>query len=311
MKWTEVSIHTSQEAVEAISSLLHEAGAGGVVIEDPEMLSREWDRPYGEIVELSASDFPEEGVLVKGYILLEESPEALLHNLRESILDLKAFGLDVGIATIVSREVDEDDWAKAWKKYYKPVRVSDHVTVSPSWEVYEAEADEKVIRLDPGMAFGTGTHPTTVLCIRALEKVIQGGENVIDVGCGTGVLSIAAAKLGASSILALDLDQVAVESATLNVGMNEVSDQVTVRKNDLLHGIEGQYDLVVANILAEVIVTFVDQVAERLKSGGTYITAGIISNKADMVKEALEKDGLPVVETFHEEDWVAFISKKV
>jgi ribosomal protein L11 methyltransferase len=311
MKWTEVSIHTSQEAVEAISSLLHEAGAGGVVIEDPEVLSREWDRPYGEIVELSASDFPEEGVIIKGYILLEDSPEALVQNLRLSILDLRTFGLDVGVATIVSREVDEDDWATAWKKYYKPVRVSNSVTVSPSWEEYEAEPNEKVIRLDPGMAFGTGTHPTTVLCIRALEKVIHGGENVIDVGCGTGVLSIAAAKLGAGSILALDLDQVAVESATLNVEMNGVSDQVTVRKNDLLQGVEGQYELIVANILAEVIVTFGDQVAESLRPGGTYITSGIISGKADMVKEALEKAGLPVEEMFREEDWVAFISKKV
>jgi ribosomal protein L11 methyltransferase len=311
MKWTEVSIHTSQEAVEAISSILHEAGAGGVVIEDPEVLNREWDRPYGEIVELSPSDFPEEGVIVKGYILLDEPPKKLLDSVHSSILDLKAFGLDMGAATIASREVDEDDWSTAWKKYYKPVRVSNKVTVSPSWEDYEAGPDEQVIRLDPGMAFGTGTHPTTTLCIRALEKVIRGGEKVIDVGCGTGILSIAAAKLGAEDVLAVDLDQVAVESATLNVELNEVSNRVHVRKNDLLQEIEETYDIIVANILAEVIVTFTDQVAEHLKPNGIYITSGIIANKAEMVKDALKEAGLPVMETFNEGDWVAFISKKV
>jgi ribosomal protein L11 methyltransferase len=311
MRWTEVTIHTSQEAVEAVSSILHEAGADGVVIEDPEVLTREWNRPFGEIVQLSPSDFPEEGVIVKGYILLDSPPEKLLDDLRLSMLDLKAFGLDTGIATIVSGEVDEDDWSTAWKKYYKPVKVSDRITVAPSWEDYEAGPDEQIIRLDPGMAFGTGTHPTTILCIRALEKMIRGGEKVIDVGCGTGVLSIAAAKLGAKEVLAVDLDQVAVESAAFNAEINRVSDRVNVRKNDLLRQLDGTYDLIVANILAEVIVTFADQVAERLKPNGIYITSGIISKKAEVVKDALEEAGLPVMETFNEDDWVAFISKKV
>lgn len=311
MKWTEITVHAAQETVEAISYLLNEQGAEGVTIEDPEVLSREWDSPYGEILQLSADDYPEEGVRLKGYFYLENTADSIIASLHESIEELKAMGLDVGAATISTRVVDDEDWSTAWKKYYKPVSVSSRITVCPSWEEYSPRPDEVMLYLDPGMAFGTGTHATTVLCLRALEKVLSGGEKVLDVGCGTGVLSIAAAKLGAESVLAIDLDPVAVDSAKLNVELNRVVDRVEVRQNDLVTDLNGPYDVVVANILAEVLVTFPHEVYERLKPGGIYITSGIIQSKADMVKAALDKAGLPVEETFHEEDWVAFLSKKV
>lgn len=311
MIWTEIRIDTAAEAVEAVSALLHEEGAEGVVIEDPEVLTREWATPFGEMVALSPADFPEEGVRIKGYLPLEEEVEAVLARIRIKLEDLREFGLDMGSCDMSAKAVDEDDWAHAWKQYYKPVRISEHITVSPTWEEYQGAAGEKVIRLDPGMAFGTGTHPTTALCIRSLESVLHGGEKVLDVGCGTGVLSIAASMLGASRVLALDLDPVAVESARLNVALNGVEDQVEVRQNDLVKGVDEGYDVVVANILAEVIVMFPQEVFQRLKPGGYYVTSGIIATKADWVKEALIGAGFDVLETIHEQDWVALIAKKV
>jgi ribosomal protein L11 methyltransferase len=184
-------------------------------------------------------------------------------------------------------------------------------TIVPTWEIYEpVSSDELIIELDPGMAFGTGTHPTTVLCIQALERTVQKDDKVIDVGTGSGVLSIAAGLLGAKQIQALDLDQVAVESARLNCKLNKVQNVVNVSQNNLLDGIKGPVDLVVSNILAEIIVRFIDKAYEVLKENGTFITSGIIQNKNHEVKEALQNAGFVIEETMVMEDWVAFIAKK-
>ncbi len=170
---------------------------------------------------------------------------------------LPSYDIEIGTGNMTVNEVNEEDWATAWKKYYHPVQISDTFTIVPTWEEYTpASPDEKIIELDPGMAFGTGTHPTTTMCIRALEKTVQPGDTVIDVGTGSGVLSIAAAKLGASSVQAYDLDPVAVESAEMNVRLNKTDDIVSVGQNSLLEGIEGPVDLIVANLLAEIILLF-------------------------------------------------------
>jgi ribosomal protein L11 methyltransferase len=311
MKWSEFSIHTTQEAVEPICNILHEAGASGVVIEDPAELVKEREDIFGEIYELSPDDYPKEGVIVKAYFVVNSFIGKTIEAIKEAINGLSLYGIDIGFNKVTISEVNEEDWATAWKKYYKPVKVSEYITIKPTWEEYEPENDQEcIIELDPGMAFGTGTHPTTVLCIQAIEKKLKKGDHVIDVGTGTGVLSIAAAKLGASKVLALDLDEVAVNSAQLNVKLNKVEDVVTVKQNNLLDQVEEKADLIVANILAEVIVRFVDKASLLLNKGGIFITSGIIKGKKQVVKDALLAQDFMIEETLENEDWVAFIAKK-
>lgn len=312
MKWSEITIHTTQEAIEAVANVLHDAGAGGVIIEDPEVLERDWESPFGEIYELSHSDFPEEGVYVKAYLPLNSYLMETVEQIKSSINNLLTYDINIGHGKVTISEVNEEDWASGWKKYYKPLQVSNKVWITPTWEEITENLDEKiVIELDPGMAFGTGTHPTTVMCIQSLEKVVKGNEEVIDVGCGTGVLSIAAAKLGANHVLALDLDEVAVKSAKLNTKINKVDTIVDVKQNNLLDYIENSADIIVANILADVIVRFTSDVARILKPNGKYITSGIIQAKADLVKDNLEEHGFVIEETLQIEDWIAYIAKKV
>jgi ribosomal protein L11 methyltransferase len=311
MKWSEISIHTSQEAVEAVSNILHEAGASGVVIEDPEMLMRDWDVTYGEVYQLSPQDFPEDGVIIKAYFPINSYLGETIEEIKLAVNNLVLFDIPIGLGQITLSEVHEEEWATAWKKYYKPVHISNRITITPTWEEYEPQSkDEMVIELDPGMAFGTGTHPTTVLCIRALEDYVSRGMHVIDVGCGSGVLSIAAAKLGAESILALDLDELAVKTTSINSKLNNVSGKIKFKQNNLLEGIETQADLIVSNILAEIIVRFVDDAYALLKPGGTFITSGIIAQKEEDVKEALSQAGFEIIETRHLEDWTAIAAKK-
>ncbi|KHF31244.1 Ribosomal protein L11 methyltransferase [Anoxybacillus sp. BCO1] len=280
MKWSEISIHTTHEAVEAISNILHEAGAGGVVIEDPFELTKERETTYGEIYQLNPDDYPEEGVIIKAYLPVNSFLGETVEEIKQAINNLMLYNIDIGRNKITISEVNEEEWATAWKKYYNPVKISERFTIVPTWETYEpVSSDELIIELDPGMAFGTGTHPTTVMCIQALEKTVKEGDTVVDVGTGSGILSIAAAMLGAKRVHALDLDPVAVESAKLNVKLNKVHDVVAVSQNNLLDRVDEQADVIVANILAEIILRFVDDAYRLLRSGGVFITSGIIQTK--------------------------------
>ena len=311
MKWSEISIHTTHEAVEAISNILHEAGAGGVVIEDPFELTKERETTYGEIYQLNPDDYPEEGVIIKAYLPVNSFLGETVEEIKQAINNLMLYNIDIGRNKITISEVNEEEWATAWKKYYNPVKISERFTIVPTWETYEpVSSDELIIELDPGMAFGTGTHPTTVMCIQALEKTVKKGDTVVDVGTGSGILSIAAAMLGAERVHALDLDPVAVESAKLNVKLNKVHDVVTVSQNNLLDRIDEQADVIVANILAEIILRFVDDAYRLLRAGGTFITSGIIQTKKQEVKEGLMRAGFTIEETLTMEDWVAFVAKK-
>lgn len=311
MKWSELCIHTTNEAVEPISNILHEAGASGVVIEDPCELTKEREDQFGEIYQLNPDDYPEEGVIVKAYLPVTSFISETVEEIKEAINNLVTYNIDIGLNKVSISEVNEEEWSTAWKKYYHPVKISEKFTIVPTWEEYTpVHSDELIIELDPGMAFGTGTHPTTVMCIQALERTVQKDDRIIDVGTGSGVLSIAAALLGAKHVDALDLDEVAVNSARLNIELNKVQNTVTVSQNNLLTGKTEQVDLIVANILAEIIVRFTDDVGKLVKPGGYFIASGIIQQKKQLVKDAILTAGFEIVETLVMEDWVAIIAKK-
>ena len=312
MKWNEVKVETASEAVEAVANILMEAGASGVAIEDALDVENFHSDAYGEL--LTKDDFAhiKEGALVMAYFPETVFLPEQLPFIQAQITKLSDFGLAIGKNTLTVSEVAEEDWATAWKKYYHPVRVTRCLTIVPSWESYQPVTDdEKVILLDPGMAFGTGTHPTTNLTLQALEVTLRGGETVLDVGTGSGVLSIASKYYGAKEVHAFDLDSVAVAAAQENMDLNPVAKDVKVSVNDLLAGISIEADVIVANILADIIVRMIPDAARLLKPEGRFIVSGIISEKQPMILAEMQAHGFELTQLFTQKDWHALIFKKV
>ncbi|WP_321385569.1 50S ribosomal protein L11 methyltransferase [uncultured Enterococcus sp.] len=311
MKWTEVKVETASEAVEAISNIMMEAGASGVAIEDALDVENFESDLYGEILDREQFTHIKEGALVMAYFPETTFLPEILPFIKENIARLPEFGLMIGKNVLTVSEVAESDWATAWKKYYHPVRVTRYLTIVPSWEKYETADDkESIITLDPGMAFGTGTHPTTRLTLQAMETVLRGGETLLDVGTGSGVLSIAGKYLGAKSVHAYDLDEVAVTAAKENMAMNPVAADVKVAANNLLTGIDIEADVIVANILADIIVLMVEDAYRLLKENGTLIVSGIIHEKKEMVLTKMIESGFLIDQVFQQGDWYAIILKK-
>lgn len=311
MQWTEICIHTTNEAIEPISNILHETGASGLVIEDPLDLVKVRKNVFGEIYDLDPNEYPAEGVRIKAYLPMNSFLSETVNQIKLAINNLLTYDIDIGTNQVSLSEVNEEEWATAWKKYYKPVKISKKITITPTWEDYTpVSSDEIIIELDPGMAFGTGTHPTTVLSIQALETYLKENDSVIDVGCGSGVLSIAAAKLGAKEVFAYDLDEIAVKSTEFNAELNKLDQQIVVKQNDLLNNINKKADIIVSNILAEIIVQFVDDAWGNLVDGGLFITSGIIQNKKQLVKDTLIQQGFEILDLNEMEDWISIVAKK-
>ncbi|MBP2637918.1 MAG: prmA [Firmicutes bacterium] len=307
MKWSEISIQTSHEATEAVANIFHDLGASGVVIEDPELVntyrrSGSWD--YCDIPE----ELETEVVTIKAYLPVDEFLDDKLRIFEDQINRLAEHNLDKGRGCINCREVMEEDWASSWKEFFHPVRVSEHIVIKPSWEEYLPADGDIIIELDPGMAFGTGTHNTTAMCIRALEDVIKPGHIVFDVGTGSGVLAVAAAKLGANSVQAIDLDAVAVRVATENVTINDVARAVKTTQGDLLTGVTGKADVIVANIIADIIIKMLPDVKTRLVNKGSFIASGIISERLSDVTQALMDNGFVIDKVTEEGGWVAIVA---
>lgn len=309
MKWTEVYIKTTQEACDAVSEMLTSIGSAGVVIEDPSEIRRQIERPGSldyaddEFLESLGTD-----VTVKAYFNQEHNPDELAVLIKEKLRFISQF-LDTGEGFTGYKEVDDEDWSTAWKKYYKPFNISDRVVIKPSWEQYAEKDGEIVVELDPGMAFGTGTHETTRLCSQLMERYVREGDFVIDVGCGTGILSIIASKLGAGRIEAIDIDEVAVRVAEENCAINGVQDSVHVSKGVLSDLKPVKADIVVANIIADVIVNLSGIMTDYLKKGGTLLTSGIIKERKDEVIEAYTQKGFEFVSLDELGEWVAIVFK--
>lgn len=309
MQWLELSVHIDSEAVEAISERLQVLGAGGVTVEDSTTFATTEPGDYGELIGLAAEDYPSTGVIIKAYFSQVEQKVALIDSVTSCLQEIAGYGLCIGPATIHTELVDEENWANSWKTYYKPIRLSDRLAIVPAWEEYIPVANEALIFLDPGMAFGTGTHPTTRLTLQLLEKYLHLADRVIDVGTGSGILSIAAEKLGASEVLALDLDPVAVKNAKENCEQNHTT-RIKVQQGNLLNGIGKTAEIVVANILAEILLQMTYDLPRVLMPNGIFIGSGIISSKRDEILEALQIAGLEIIEVISEEDWVAVAAKK-
>ncbi|MCA9766213.1 MAG: 50S ribosomal protein L11 methyltransferase [Carnobacterium sp.] len=311
MNWIEVSVQTTTESVDAVSTILIEAGSEGVSIEDSQDFFNVPDDGFGQIWKLDRNDFLEEGALVKAYFPESLFSPEIISSIKEQILNLKLIGLSIEPNILTISEVAETNWATAWKQYYYSLKITRFLTIVPNWEDYKAEhADERIIRLDPGLAFGTGTHPTTILSLQSLENCIRGNETVLDVGTGSGVLSIAAKALGAGKVHAYDLDDVAVRSAYDNILLNDYALDVEVAANNLLAGIEIEADIVVANILAEIILPLIPQAWTVLKPGGLFLTSGIIETKKEVVLAQLKEQEFEIIQVLQMKDWVAIIAKK-
>lgn len=310
MKWIEVQVKTTTEAVSVVTNILYEAGACGLVIEDPNDIvlgnknHDDWDYIDPQLIK---QDY--EGVIVKGY--LEESVDIIdrIELIKQGVEKIPQYNLDKGLGEVTTTEILEQDWSSTWKKYYKPTKVGERVIIKPSWESYDKKENEIVIELDPGMAFGTGTHETTIMCIRKLEKYVHNFDVVFDVGCGTGILSIVSAKLGAVSTTAIDLDEDSVRVAKENIRINGVANTVQVKHGNLLDVVDGKANVIVANIIAEVIKDLLKYIHKFLDIDGVFIASGIIIDKLNEIKEAANENNLTVIDEEKMGEWACLVFK--
>jgi len=310
MKYFEIHIKTSVAAIDAVTNILYNFGSTGVMINNPldeDFTNQEegkWD--YYDPQNLTL-DF--EGALLTGYFE-EIDPIQTCEEIKEAIAALAAFDIDTGLAEIDYKEIFPSDWENEWKKYFKPFRLGNHIVIKPTWETFETLPDDLVIEIDPGNAFGSGTHETTSMCIEMIEKYMKTTDTVVDVGCGSGILAIAAGKLGSKSIIAVDIDENAVNTAKENVALNGLTEVTDVRHGDLISVISEKADLVVANIIADIIVKLSDDIDKILKPDALFISSGLIMNKVDWVIEELALRQFEIIEVMKKGEWAVVVSKK-
>jgi len=304
MKWIEVSLEVDGEAAEAVADVLQRYGHQGVAIEQAGFPIEVWP---DEIP-------PADKLIVRAYFPANDQAEAARQQLREALWHMNQL---YPMPEPVFKVLDEEDWAEAWKKHYHPLRLGRHLYVRPAWaELPDARPDDIILSLDPGVAFGTGTHPTTQLCLLAIEDVLaeRPAVDVMDLGCGSGILGIAALKLGASKVLALDIDELAIHSTNENAERNGVADQITAIQGSLesVQGSARHFDLLLANILAKAIIGMCDEgLGDVLRAGGVGVFSGIILDQADDVEAALTRTGLEPYRRRISGEWVAIEARKV
>ncbi len=312
MKWTEVLIKVDPQAVEAVTDILYGLGAQGVAIDEPVDVERlREDELYWDYIDVKLLENDTEETKIMAYFSEEETnlPEKIAV-IKEKIRNLTEFGLSIGSGTVELSNVNQEDWESAWKQYFKPVHVTDRIVVKPEWEEYSPQEGEIVIEIDPGMAFGTGTHETTSMCINQIEKNLKAGDRVIDIGSGSGILSMAAVLLGAEKATGVDLDPVAVRVALENVELNNLQDKIDILHGNLTDVIREKADIVVANIMADIILILLEDVRAFIKDDGLFISSGIIQEKRAAVEARLLEKNFSIVEVETKGEWCAITAQK-
>lgn len=316
MNYIELKIYTSRQGIEAVTAMLMEHGITETVVNDPaeleEMLKKketyEWDYVDDAVLTRQGTE-----PTVSVYFEDTEAGRAQMQAIKLAVMMLKGreidgeFGQNADLGRLYAEELPAggDEWKDKWKEHFKPTRVTEHLVIKPTWEAYTAKEGELILEIDPGMAFGTGTHETTSMCLALIEKYRKDGFHVLDVGCGSGILSIGAALLGSPRVLGVEIDSDAVCVARENVKQNHVEDRVTVTEGDLTKGIDFQADLIVANLMADLVMRLSEDVQAHLKDGGIYLSSGILIEKKEPVTKALEKAGFTVLEIMEKGDWCA------
>lgn len=320
MKYKEITIRMAECGVEPVLAVLSSIGIDNANVVDPrdaeeimkDKETYEWDY-ISDSVTKDLGKTPE----IHLYFGMDEA-DAKEKEIEEALAKLKknvqdgAFGsgVDFGELSLTSEERDDSDWKDKWKEYFKPKKISESIVIKPTWEEYEPAEGEKVIEIDPGMAFGTGTHETTSMCIGLLEKYIKGGESMLDAGCGSGILEIAAVLLGAKEARGIDIDPESVRVANENIELNGVSSQAEAEYGDITKGAGSKADVIAANLMAELLCMIAGYAAECLNDGGIFISSGILTEKEEMVRKAYEDAGLEVVDAVHKGEWCALAARR-
>ncbi|MGX7069620.1 50S ribosomal protein L11 methyltransferase [Gemella bergeri] len=308
--WVEITIHTTNEASEIIESILLDYGSTGVAIEDPTTLEENLHDDFGTIVELNPTDYPDVGIIIKGYINELNFDNKSFNNLKNELINL---GKNINIGKFFEIEtaiIKDSDWENSWKDYFDILNIGEKFVIVPTWKEYQNTENKYIINIDPGMAFGTGSHETTSLCIKNLEKYVNKHDNVIDVGTGSGILSIATSYLTDGNIKAVDLDKLAVDVAKENFTLNNLEKRIKVEQASLLTEESSKYNIIVANILAHIIELMIDDAYNLLEDNGYFITSGIIQEKKDELLEKMIAKRFRLVEEISENDWYSLVFTK-
>lgn len=303
-KWTQIRASCAASDLEVVSGIMSMVDAG-LYIEDYSDIETGLNTVYGELIDSSILEADRTRAAVSVYLADAEKVADALSFLRERFAATALPDVSVELVGIA-----EADWANEWKKFYHPVHISDRVTIVPLWEDYTARKGEVIVKMDSGQAFGSGTHETTRLCAEKLEIYLADGMRVLDVGTGSGILAILAAKLGASHIDGYDIDPIAVRVAAENAAENGVSNKITLGVSDLLSAVRGTYDVICANIVADIVIRMAPDVARHLAANGVLIASGIIESREAEVRAALAAGGLTVIETDYEKDWTVLVCKR-
>ncbi|QHQ61930.1 50S ribosomal protein L11 methyltransferase [Anaerocolumna sedimenticola] len=317
MKWTKLTLSTMADAVDLVSNMLSELGIEGIeIIDNVPITENEKKAMFIDILpELNTED---KTALISFYLEENEDIQDMVVKIKSGLKELSEF-MDIGSGLIEISETEDLDWINNWKAYFKPFRIDDTIVIKPTWEKLDNVKDtDLVIEIDPGTAFGTGSHETTKLCILGIKKYIKDEIRLLDVGCGSGILSIIGAKLGAKNVLGTDIDPNAVNAAIENAEVNHITaETLKIISGDIITDTAmqqevgyGSYDMAVANILADIIIPLSAVIGQHIKPNGIFISSGIINTKKEQVKEAILKNGFKILEINEMGDWVSIVAQK-